>query len=234
MTLQASGPISLGDIQGEFGGSPAISISEYYRNNALVIDDANNTGIPNSGSAIAFSQFYGQGQGATVSSGTTSYTSAGSAIEFSTAFSVSSTVSIDISYSSTGITVTLDGSLTGGFNTDGGSTNGGNSVTAITVSSPEGNLEGWKVTTDSFNESISSESGGGSSTYSTGGSISPDTEYTSSQSATLTAECSVVASASTAEEEVTYGLSLYYKIGGSWVSAGSFSVTAYQYAESAV
>lgn len=49
MALQASGAISLGDIQTEFGGSNPISISEYY---------GEDTGIPASGT-ISFSDFYG-------------------------------------------------------------------------------------------------------------------------------------------------------------------------------
>lgn len=49
MPLQISGPISLQEIQGEFGGSPPISLSEYY-------DAA--AGIPSNG-AIALSDFYG-------------------------------------------------------------------------------------------------------------------------------------------------------------------------------
>jgi hypothetical protein len=49
MTLQTSGPISLQDIEDEFGGTGSISISEYYG-----VDD----GVPSSG-AISFSDFYG-------------------------------------------------------------------------------------------------------------------------------------------------------------------------------
>jgi hypothetical protein len=49
MVLPSSGPISLNDIQTEFGGSNPISISEYY--NAV-------PGIPASGT-ITFSDFYG-------------------------------------------------------------------------------------------------------------------------------------------------------------------------------
>lgn len=49
MTLQASGQISLSDIQTEFGGSNPIQISEYY---------GAATGIPASGE-IQFSDFYG-------------------------------------------------------------------------------------------------------------------------------------------------------------------------------
>ncbi len=50
MTLQTTGAISLSDIQGEFGGSNPISISEYYGDAA---------GIPSSGT-IDFSDFYGK------------------------------------------------------------------------------------------------------------------------------------------------------------------------------
>jgi len=44
MTLPASGPISLSQVQTEFGGENPISLSEYYRNGSYVTD--NNTGIP--------------------------------------------------------------------------------------------------------------------------------------------------------------------------------------------
>jgi hypothetical protein len=50
MALQSSGPISLGDIQTEFGGSNPISISEYY---------GADTGVPGSGT-ISLSDFYGK------------------------------------------------------------------------------------------------------------------------------------------------------------------------------
>lgn len=49
MALQTSGPISLQDIQGEFGGSNPISLSEYY---------SAASGIPSSG-AISLLDFYG-------------------------------------------------------------------------------------------------------------------------------------------------------------------------------
>jgi hypothetical protein len=47
MTLPSSGPISLSQVQSEFGGSNPISLSEYYRNGIYVTD--NNTGVPTSG-----------------------------------------------------------------------------------------------------------------------------------------------------------------------------------------
>jgi len=56
MALPASGPLSLSQIQGEFGGSNPISMSEYYRGGAFVTN--NNTSVPTSGT-IAVSNFYG-------------------------------------------------------------------------------------------------------------------------------------------------------------------------------
>jgi len=56
MTLPASGPLSLADIQTEFGGSNPISLDEYYRGGAYVT--ANNTSVPTSG-VISISNFYG-------------------------------------------------------------------------------------------------------------------------------------------------------------------------------
>ena len=59
MTLPASGPISLQDIQAEFGGSASnIALQSYYRGGGLVPDVAGNAGIPTSG-AIALQDFYG-------------------------------------------------------------------------------------------------------------------------------------------------------------------------------
>jgi len=73
MTVRTSGPISLLDLQNEFGGSNPISLSEYYRGNGLV-----NAAVAASGSAfitapkgsgsgvqiptggiVQFSEFYG-------------------------------------------------------------------------------------------------------------------------------------------------------------------------------
>ena len=50
MALQTSGPISLSDIAGEFGGNQPHKLSEYY--------DAD-SGVPSSGT-ISFSDFYGK------------------------------------------------------------------------------------------------------------------------------------------------------------------------------
>jgi len=56
MALPVSGPLSLSQIQTEFGGSNPISLSEYYRGGAFVTN--NNTSVPTSG-AISISNFYG-------------------------------------------------------------------------------------------------------------------------------------------------------------------------------
>lgn len=60
MTLPASGAISLGDIQTEFGGSDPASLDEYYRGGTYVPNIAYTQNIPTSGT-IAMSNFYSQG-----------------------------------------------------------------------------------------------------------------------------------------------------------------------------
>lgn len=56
MALPLSGPLSLGQIQTEFGGTNPISLSEYYRGGAFVT--TNNPNVPTSG-LIRISNFYG-------------------------------------------------------------------------------------------------------------------------------------------------------------------------------
>ena len=56
MALQASGAISLANIQTEFGGSNPIGLNEYYRNGSYVGGGAPN--VPTSGT-IDFADFYG-------------------------------------------------------------------------------------------------------------------------------------------------------------------------------
>lgn len=60
MTLPASGPLSLADIQGEFGGANPISLSEYYAGGAYVPSGTTGTygAVPTSG-AISIRNFYG-------------------------------------------------------------------------------------------------------------------------------------------------------------------------------
>ena len=58
MTLPTSGPISIGAIAGEFGGSQPDSISEYYRGGGLVPNTSPNSNIPTSGQ-VSLSNYYG-------------------------------------------------------------------------------------------------------------------------------------------------------------------------------
>lgn len=60
MTLPSSGPLSLSDIQGEFGGSNPISLSEYYAGGAYVPAGTSGTyGAVPTGGAISIRNFYG-------------------------------------------------------------------------------------------------------------------------------------------------------------------------------
>lgn len=56
MAIPSSGPLTLAQIQTEFGGTNPINLSEYYRNGGYVT--GNNTTVPTSG-AISLSNFYG-------------------------------------------------------------------------------------------------------------------------------------------------------------------------------
>jgi hypothetical protein len=58
MALPTDGPLSLGNIQTEFGGSNPIALSEYYRGGGLVPNITANNSIPTSGT-IKVSDFYG-------------------------------------------------------------------------------------------------------------------------------------------------------------------------------
>ena len=57
MALPSSGTISLGDLQGEFGGTNPVYMSEYYRGGGLVPNITANNAIPLSG-VIKLSDFY--------------------------------------------------------------------------------------------------------------------------------------------------------------------------------
>lgn len=63
-------PISLQDLQDNFGGTNPISINEYYRRGALVADITQNALIPTSG-AISLQDFYGSVSKITVTNNTT-------------------------------------------------------------------------------------------------------------------------------------------------------------------
>ncbi|PCJ68190.1 MAG: hypothetical protein COA62_15615 [Rhodobiaceae bacterium] len=58
MALQSSGPISIGDIQAEFGGTNPASFSEYYRGGPYVPNSLVNAAIPTSG-LIGLGDFHG-------------------------------------------------------------------------------------------------------------------------------------------------------------------------------
>ena len=58
MALPSSGPLSLTDIQAEFGGTNPISISEYYKGGAFVLTTDFAPNVPTSGT-INISDFYG-------------------------------------------------------------------------------------------------------------------------------------------------------------------------------
>ena len=60
MALPTSGPLTLAQIQGEFGGSNPISLSEYYAGGGLVPPGTTGTygAVPSSG-AISIRNFYG-------------------------------------------------------------------------------------------------------------------------------------------------------------------------------
>lgn len=70
MTLPSSGALSFSQIQGEFGGSNPISLSEYYRGGPIVPNHGNTSPIPTSGS-ISVSNFYGTSAQAPVPSSRT-------------------------------------------------------------------------------------------------------------------------------------------------------------------
>ena len=60
MTLPSSGPLSLSDIQGEFGGSNPISLSEYYAGGSYVPSGTSGTyGAVPTGGTISIANFYG-------------------------------------------------------------------------------------------------------------------------------------------------------------------------------
>ena len=61
MTLPVSGPLSLLQIQGEFGGTAPISLSEYYKGAGHVTQYSNAPHVPYSG-PIKISDFYGASQ----------------------------------------------------------------------------------------------------------------------------------------------------------------------------
>jgi len=76
MALPSSGPLSLSDIQGEFGGSNPISLSEYYAGGGLVPSGTSGTygAVPSSGT-ISIQNFYGTSNTPPFTPVTNTYTS---------------------------------------------------------------------------------------------------------------------------------------------------------------
>ena len=70
MTLPSSGALSFSQIQGEFGGSNPISLSEYYRGGPIVPNHGHTSPIPTSGT-ISVNNFYGTSATAPVPSSRT-------------------------------------------------------------------------------------------------------------------------------------------------------------------
>ena len=58
-TLPASGPISLGQLQTEFGGTNPAGLGEYYRGGNEVPDTGATLNIPTTGNPLSLSDFYG-------------------------------------------------------------------------------------------------------------------------------------------------------------------------------
>lgn len=107
MTLPSSGPLSLLDIQNEFGGSGSISISDYYRNGTYVPDTSSTSTIPTSGE-ISLYDFYG----------TKLYTAVLTA-DISTAGITSSTLSIGQPHASRYLLIVNTSSSSGSLGDDG-------------------------------------------------------------------------------------------------------------------
>jgi hypothetical protein len=65
MSIPLSGPVTLSQLQIEFGGTDPVSMDEYYRGGAFVPNSVRNASIPTSG-AINLEQFRGSSKTATV------------------------------------------------------------------------------------------------------------------------------------------------------------------------
>ena len=65
MSIPLTGPVTLAQLQTEFGGTDPVSMNEYYRGGAFVPNSVRNAGIPTSG-AISLEQFRGSSKTATV------------------------------------------------------------------------------------------------------------------------------------------------------------------------
>ena len=164
MALPTSGPLSLTDIQGEFGGSNPISLSEYYAGGGLVPPGTTGTygAVPSSGE-ISIQNFYGT---ANFSPSTNTYT---------TGTGVTETVPSG----ATSCAITVDGAGGGGgYNsTTAGGGGGGGSRSVQTIAVTGGNTFIFTVAVGGNGRASTNGSGiaGGASPVSgtvSGGSVS--------------------------------------------------------------
>lgn len=81
MVLKTSGSLKLSEIQGEFGGSNPISMSEYYRNGTYVPDITLNVNIP-TGGTINISDFYSSSVSSFIISPSTTNANEGDTVTF--------------------------------------------------------------------------------------------------------------------------------------------------------
>lgn len=148
------------------------------------------------------------------SSGTTTYRTYVSSNQSGASSLVNARTTISVSNSSSGITVSLDGSETGDGTFTALTTNSGNSVTAYTVNAPGSNLSQWKIQATG---SSGPTSGGTSpsTNYSLGGNITDNTYYSVGTSRStymeVDSELFFENSPSSSEIDWTINIALYFK-----------------------
>lgn len=189
MALPSSGPLTLANIQTEFGGSNPIGLNEYYAGGAYVTAGTSGTygAVPSSG-AISIRNFYGTSSATvlTVNSTITNYnifTSAGSPttavnvilnITSSGVIGGVGTTALLVGQFPTGSTITINNSgIIRGFGGAAGiSTNGGNAGDAINA-----NYANQTVVINNLAGAFIQGGGGGGGTGGTGGGGQFTTQY---------------------------------------------------------
>lgn len=170
--------------------------------------------------------------GPTVSSGTTSYLTDIQAITSGATLVAKGRTYVDVSFSSSTITVTLSASNEGNGSFTSSTTNGGSSVTAYTISAPGSNLTHYKLVATSA--STPTDSGQGSIVGpNTGGSISDNTWYSSSGDAYIEVGAEIDNSISgTHLTDWIVGVDVYYRDSfNNEVNAGSVTVAVQTYVD---
>lgn len=241
MTLPvASNPVSFSAIQTEYGGSNPIKLSEYYRNASpdLVINNATNASLPDTGAAIRVGQFHGttQGPDVEVTTGTTVYHTDGFRETFVETDNpeVQANTAFTVAISASTITLDIDGLLeSGGIgSTTDNSTNGGAAVNAYTATSVGSNFVRWKVVVTSSVGPVENVTGSGTATTATGGTISDNTWYdiaagTKTSWVRALSKCTDSAGGDV-DASYSFTLDFYYDtdLVGSGTLIGSFTVSA--------